>query len=843
MKRKHTDGSGAPPAKKQKLEDSSEDNPVVTFQKQHMLLRIKELNRELDEARSSQSKYEEEVNAFHDTISVVNRHWSQLDSALSQLLQRVNWDTTDDSDEMSDGDPDQFKQKLADSLKGNAPSILEICIKTKSSRLTKLTQEESAKLEERGNFTRSVVEKLVTALKDNHENTLKLQESLRESVGNENTLAEENKKLVEKLMKMEKDYSNLQVAYSESQRDIKDHKNFSTSMKEKLAVAIVERDQLETKLTLAERKLDKLSSTESTPAASATPAIPTVKMPIASPNTPSASPKVRFKKAAQQTNAGHAQAEINTLKEKLRKAQTLADSRLNEINEYGEQRKVLLQELTNLRNEKDAFTEENILNSIHYLTLKDNLQALQTEFKVMQDSLSNKLKIANEYRNNLQKELQIMKQSDVDMKKSMSQELVQYQMKLEDLSKRNTALLREIELLKKPNSGNGVDIPLLLSQQKQLEKLREDCANLRKTKLEGSELSGKIQELTSQIQEKENQYNELSKKYQTLSENLKNADIAEKVSLHEQIGLLQRKYEELKLNDISNGDALINQIKSIGDLEQSIQKLNEQLNSRQNELEEAKSAIDTQKQESEAYLIEIDEISKELDEAQEQNVRLLEQVSDKDNTSQRLMKECIDLKSAKDLLHQQITILNEELVLAKQKSLKQDELYQVELNVVTNMKDQIAKLQEELQTSAIQLDVQQRKLHETLEKNNELQTQLTTTKSTLNDLKLSDESIISYNQEALNNKRLMEKNTVLKKKLDRLRSSSVLEEELRACKAMITCAICNERQKNAVIAKCYHVFCRECIQRRVSARSRKCPGCSKPFSENDVHDIYLNFQQ
>jgi len=139
--------------------------------------------------------------------------------------------------------------------------------------------------------------------------------------------------------------------------------------------------------------------------------------------------------------------------------------------------------------------------------------------------------------------------------------------------------------------------------------------------------------------------------------NLKNTDIAEKVSLHEQIGLLQRKYEELKLNDISvryiiifimfifinllykNGEALINQIKSISDLEQSIQKLNEQLTCRQTELEEAKSAIDTQKQESEAYLIEIDEISKELDEAQEQNVRLLEQVSDKDNTSQRLMKE------------------------------------------------------------------------------------------------------------------------------------------------------------------------------------------------------------
>ena len=59
---------------------------MVTFQKQHMLLRIKELNRELDEARSSQSKYEEEVNAFHDTISVVNRHWSQVSYISSFFL-------------------------------------------------------------------------------------------------------------------------------------------------------------------------------------------------------------------------------------------------------------------------------------------------------------------------------------------------------------------------------------------------------------------------------------------------------------------------------------------------------------------------------------------------------------------------------------------------------------------------------------------------------------------------------------------------------------------------------------------------------------------------------------
>ena len=43
-----------------------------------MLLRIKELNRQLEEARSSQYKYDEEIQAFHDRMSVVDRHWSQV---------------------------------------------------------------------------------------------------------------------------------------------------------------------------------------------------------------------------------------------------------------------------------------------------------------------------------------------------------------------------------------------------------------------------------------------------------------------------------------------------------------------------------------------------------------------------------------------------------------------------------------------------------------------------------------------------------------------------------------------------------------------------------------------
>ena len=63
-------------------------------------------------------------------------------------------------------------------------------------------------------------------------------------------------------------------------------------------------------------------------------------------------------------------------------------------------------------------------------------------------------------------------------------------------------------------------------------------------------------------------------------------------------------------------------------------------------------------------------------------------------------------------------------------------------------------------------------------------------KETIKDLTLSDESVISYNKEALNNRRILEKNAVLQKKIDRLRSTSVLEEELRECRVSFVFLLC-----------------------------------------------------
>jgi hypothetical protein len=36
-----------------------------------------------------------------------------------------------------------------------------------------------------------------------------------------------------------------------------------------------------------------------------------------------------------------------------------------------------------------------------------------------------------------------------------------------------------------------------------------------------------------------------------------------------------------------------------------------------------------------------------------------------------------------------------------------------------------------------------------------------------------------------------------------------------------------------------HTFCRECVQKNIDNRSRKCPACGERFGKDDVKDIYL----
>lgn len=99
-------------------------------------------------------------------------------------------------------------------------------------------------------------------------------------------------------------------------------------------------------------------------------------------------------------------------------------------------------------------------------------------------------------------------------------------------------------------------------------------------------------------------------------------------------------------------------------------------------------------------------------------------------------------------------------------------------------------------------------------------------------------------QLAFEKRRLAEELSIANKKLEAYAESGVglvkeLEEELGIYKKLMKCNSCHIRDKNAVILKCMHCFCKNCLDIRLETRQRKCPNCGDAFGANDVKQIFL----
>ncbi|KAJ5902540.1 E3 ubiquitin-protein ligase bre1 [Penicillium taxi] len=81
----------------------------------------------------------------------------------------------------------------------------------------------------------------------------------------------------------------------------------------------------------------------------------------------------------------------------------------------------------------------------------------------------------------------------------------------------------------------------------------------------------------------------------------------------------------------------------------------------------------------------------------------------------------------------------------------------------------------------------------------------------------------------------------MKKSLENWKGKSLgnSSSEYEMLRSLALCGVCCRRWKNTVIKICGHVFCRECVDERLSSRSRKCPNCGLSFGVKDHMHITL----
>ncbi|CAD6214214.1 GSCOCG00011138001-RA-CDS [Cotesia congregata] len=258
--------------------------------------------------------------------------------------------------------------------------------------------------------------------------------------------------------------------------------------------------------------------------------------------------------------------------------------------------------------------------------------------------------------------------------------------------------------------------------------------------------------------------------------------------------------------------------------------------------------VASQKQEEEALLNEMEVTGQAFEDMQEQNSRLIQQLREKDDANFKLMTERIKsnqlhklAREEKDVLKEQVLTLTTQVEAANVVVRKLEEKERL-------LQNSLATVEKELALRQQAMEMHKRKAIESAQSAADLKLHLEKYHSQMKEAQqVVAEKTSSLEAEAYKTKRLQEEIAQLKRKVDRMKKielaetlDEVMVEELREYKETLTCPSCKVKRKDAVLTKCFHVFCWDCLRTRYETRQRKCPKCNCAFGANDYHRLYLS---
>ncbi|KAK4875640.1 hypothetical protein RN001_012062 [Aquatica leii] len=253
--------------------------------------------------------------------------------------------------------------------------------------------------------------------------------------------------------------------------------------------------------------------------------------------------------------------------------------------------------------------------------------------------------------------------------------------------------------------------------------------------------------------------------------------------------------------------------------------------------------------EEEALLNEMEVTGQAFEDMQEQNSRLIQQLREKDDANFKLMTERIKsnqlhklAREEKDVLKDQVGTLTTQVDSANVVVRKLEEKERI-------LQNTLGTIEKELSLRQQAMEMHKRKAIESAQSAADLKLHLEKYHSQMKEAQqVVAEKTSSLEAEAYKTKRLQEEIAQLKRKVERMKKmemagttlDEVMMEEIREYKETLTCPSCKVKRKDAVLSKCFHVFCYDCLKTRYETRQRKCPKCNCAFGANDYHRLYLS---
>nr|NVI70145.1 Bre1 [Cucujiformia] len=242
------------------------------------------------------------------------------------------------------------------------------------------------------------------------------------------------------------------------------------------------------------------------------------------------------------------------------------------------------------------------------------------------------------------------------------------------------------------------------------------------------------------------------------------------------------------------------------------------------QLEEQKYELQKQQQmrpfvgshEEETLLNEMEVTGQAFEDMQEQNSRLIQQLREKDDANFKLMSERIKsnqlhklAREEKDVLKEQVQTLTTQVDAANIVVRKLEEKERILQNTLATVEKELALRQQAM-------EMHKRKAIESAQSAADLKLHLEKYHSQMKEAQqVVAEKTSSLEAEAYKTKRLQEEIAQLKRKAERMKKmeisgttlDEVMMEEIREYKETLTCPSCKVKRKDAVLSKCFHVFC------------------------------------
>lgn len=258
-------------------------------------------------------------------------------------------------------------------------------------------------------------------------------------------------------------------------------------------------------------------------------------------------------------------------------------------------------------------------------------------------------------------------------------------------------------------------------------------------------------------------------------------------------------------------------------------------------------SLAAQKQEDEALLNEMEVTGTAFEDMQDQNSRLMQQLREKDDANFKLMSERIKSQGIQKLLKEEKENLNLQVINLKSQVEAQNQVVRKLEEKERLLQNNLSTVEKELSLTQQAMESHRRKAIESGQSAQDLKLHLDKHLAQLKEAQATvAEKTTSLQEEAFKSQRLQEEVMTWRRMYERAKkfelastADEVLQEEIKDYKAQLTCPSCKTNRKDAVLTKCFHVFCYDCLRTRYDTRQRKCPKCNASFAANDFHRLYL----